>query len=119
MIQMMESAFHYIAVTGNNDTLLEMLAHMSSTEAQKALNRQNVMGWTPLLIACHHGHTDMVNTLLANHARVDVFDIEGRSALHLAAEQGYQQVQISSFMFKKVFHLRGCQSPEPCIFLLS
>ncbi|XP_054262267.1 ankyrin-1-like [Macrosteles quadrilineatus] len=90
--KMMESAFHYIAVTGNNDTLLEMLAHMSSTEAQKALNRQNVMGWTPLLIACHHGHTDMVNTLLANHARVDVFDIEGRSALHLAAEQGYQQV---------------------------
>jgi len=30
--------------------------------------------------------------LLANHARVDVFDLEGRSALHLAAEHGYINV---------------------------
>ncbi|KAG8328790.1 hypothetical protein J6590_101651, partial [Homalodisca vitripennis] len=90
--KMMESVFHYIAVTGNNDTLLEMLAHMNATEAQKALNRQNAVGWTPLLIACHQGHMEMVTTLLANHARVDVFDNEGRSALHLAADQGYLQV---------------------------
>lgn len=89
---MMESVFHYVAETGNNDTLLEMLAHVSSTEVQKVLNRQNVVGWTPLLIACHHGHMEMVTTLLANHARVDVFDNEGRSALHLAADQGYLQV---------------------------
>lgn len=33
-----------------------------------------------------------VNTMLANHARVDVFDLEGRSALHLAAEHGYIEV---------------------------
>jgi ankyrin repeat protein len=33
-----------------------------------------------------------VSTLLANHARVDVFDLEGRSALHLAAEHGYINV---------------------------
>lgn len=84
--------FHYIALVGNNDVLIEMLAHMKPTEIQKALNRQNTIGWTPLLIACHQGHTEMVNTLLANHARVDVFDNEGRSALHLAAEQGYLQV---------------------------
>lgn len=94
---MLESAFHYIAVTGNNDTLLEMLAHMSSTDAAKALNRQNVVGWTPLLIACHHGHMETVTTLLANHARVDVFDLEGRSALHLAADQGYLQVTTNTW----------------------
>lgn len=50
-----ESAFHYLAVAGNNDVLMEMIAHMSPTDAQKALNRQNVNGWTPLLIASRKG----------------------------------------------------------------
>ena len=87
-----ESAFHYLAVAGNNDVLMEMLSHMTMTESQKALNRQSAIGWTPLSIAAHMGHIDLVNNLLANHARVDVFDNEGRSALHLAAEKGYIQV---------------------------
>lgn len=32
-----------------------MIAHMTPTDAQKALNRQNANGWTPLLIASHKG----------------------------------------------------------------
>ncbi|XP_065340589.1 serine/threonine-protein phosphatase 6 regulatory ankyrin repeat subunit C isoform X2 [Cloeon dipterum] len=87
-----ETAFHYCAHAGNNDVLCEMISHLSQTEVQKALNRQTDKGWTPLLIACYHGHMELVNTLLANHARVDVFDLEGRSALHLAAEHGYINV---------------------------
>lgn len=90
--QTTETCFHYCAVAGNNDVLQEMLTHMNATDVQKALNRQSSVGWTPLLIACNRGHMELVNTLLANHARVDVFDIEGRSALHLAAEHGYLQV---------------------------
>ncbi|GFG36261.1 hypothetical protein Cfor_08873 [Coptotermes formosanus] len=90
--QAQETPFHYVALAGNNDVLVEMLSHLSQTEVQKALNRQNSVGWTPLLIACHAGHMEMVNTLLNNHARVDVFDHEGRSALHLAADRGYLQV---------------------------
>lgn len=88
----LETAFHYCAVAGNNDVLMEMIAHMNPTDIQKAMNRQTSVGWTPLLIACHRGHMELVNNLLANHARVDVFDIEGRSALHLAAERGYLHV---------------------------
>ncbi|KAL7045286.1 hypothetical protein ACKWTF_002184 [Chironomus riparius] len=87
-----ETCFHYCAIAGNNDVLTEMLSHMTATDIQKAINRQSSVGWTPLLIACHKGHMDFVTTLLANHARVDVFDTEGRSALHLAAERGYLQV---------------------------
>lgn len=97
-----ETAFHYVAVAGNNDVLMEMIGHMNTTDAQKALNRQNVNGWTPLAIASHKGHLDMVNNLLANHARVDVFDTEGRSALHLAAEHGYLQV-CDSLLSNKAF----------------
>ncbi|XP_048522674.1 serine/threonine-protein phosphatase 6 regulatory ankyrin repeat subunit A [Dendroctonus ponderosae] len=97
-----ETAFHLVASAGNNDVLLEMIAHMSPTDAQKALNRQNANGWTPLLIASHRGHIDLVNNLLANHARVDVFDSDGRSALHLAAEHGYLHV-CDSLLTNKAF----------------
>ncbi|KAK2586051.1 hypothetical protein KPH14_012048 [Odynerus spinipes] len=90
--QAQESAFHHCALAGNNEVLSEMISHMSATEVQKALNRQSAVGWTPLLIAAHRGHMELVTNLLANHARVDVFDLEGRSALHLAAEHGYLQV---------------------------
>lgn len=87
-----ETCFHYCALAGNNAVLAEMITHMNATEIQKALNRQSSIGWTSLLIACHKGHMELVTTLLANHARVDVFDNEGRSALHLAAERGFLQV---------------------------
>ncbi|KAL5278770.1 hypothetical protein ACFFRR_003410 [Megaselia abdita] len=87
-----ETAFHYCAIAGNNDVLMEMISKMNPTDVQKALNRQSSIGWTPLLIASNRGHMDLVNNLLANHARVDVFDTEGRSALHLAAEKGFLDV---------------------------
>lgn len=91
-LQTMETSFHFCALAGNSDVLAEIISHMTVTEIQKALNRQNNIGWTPLLIACHNGHMEIVNILLQNHARVDVFDNEGRSALHLAAEKGYLEV---------------------------
>jgi ankyrin repeat protein len=87
-----ETCFHYCALAGNNEVITEMLTHMNASDIQKALNRQSNIGWTPLLIACHKGHMELVTTLLSNHARVDVFDNEGRSALHLGAERGYLQV---------------------------
>lgn len=74
-----ETCFHYCSIAGNNEILTEMLSHMSTTEVLKAMNRQSSVGWTPLLIACNRGHMELVTTLLANHARVDVFDTEGRS----------------------------------------
>ncbi|CAK1549409.1 unnamed protein product [Leptosia nina] len=87
-----ETAFHFCAIAGNNDVLTEMITDMSTADVSRALNKQNSIGWTPLLIACNRGHMELVSTLLSNHARVDVFDVEGRSALHLAAEHGYLQV---------------------------
>jgi ankyrin repeat protein len=73
-----ETCFHYCATAGNNEVLTEMLSHMTATDIQKAINKQSSIGWTPLLIACHKGHMEFVTTLLNNHARVDVFDTEGR-----------------------------------------
>lgn len=90
--QFQETAIHYCALAGNYNILSEILKHLSASDVQKELNRQSVIGWTPLLIACNKGHMELVNSLLANHARVDVFDLEGRSALHLAAEHGFIHV---------------------------
>lgn len=89
-----ETALHFCAVAGNNDVLTAILDGMSPSEVQQSMNRQSSVGWTPLLIACHRGHMSLVNTMLNNHARVDVFDNEGRSALHLAAERGYLKVGV-------------------------
>lgn len=90
--QAQDTPFHYVALAGNNEILMQMLSYMNPTEIAKALNRQNAVGWTPLLIGSHKGHMELVNNLLGNHSRVDVFDNDGRSALHLAAERGYLQV---------------------------
>ncbi|KAL3269427.1 hypothetical protein HHI36_008497 [Cryptolaemus montrouzieri] len=97
-----ETAFHYVATAGNNNVVMEMISHMTPTDSQKALNKQNSNGWTPLLIASNMGHKNMVNNLLTNHARVDVFDIDGRSALHLAAEHGYLSI-CDSLLTNKAF----------------
>lgn len=85
-----ETAFHYTCREGNNDILKEMLGRLGPVECQRALNRQSNKGWSPLLIASRRGHTEVVKTLLEYHARVDVFDTDGRSGLHLAAENGFQ-----------------------------
>ncbi len=69
-----ESCFHYACKEGNNDTLKEMLTRLGTVECQRALNRQNNKGWSPLLMACRRGHTNVVQTLLDFNARVDVFD---------------------------------------------
>lgn len=82
--------FHYCAREGNLDILNEMLRRMSGVECQRALNKQSSYGWSPLLIASQKGHAEVVRTLLENNARVDVFDDDGRTALHLGAENGYQ-----------------------------
>ena len=38
-----------------------MISHMTPSEVQRALNGQTAQGWTPLLIACHKGHMELVS----------------------------------------------------------
>ena len=90
-----ESAFHYVAFSGNCELLTEMISHSNQGVVQLAVNKQNSLGWAPLLAAASRGHMETVDLLLKCNARVDVFDNEGRSALHLAA--GWSQVVIFYF----------------------
>ena len=97
-----ESAFHYVALSGNCELLQEMINHSNPGIVQLAVNKQNGMGWAPLLAASSKGHQDVVELLLKCNARVDVFDNDGRSALHLAAECGSMAV-CQSLLDKNAF----------------
>ena len=76
-----------------------MISHSNTGVVQLAVNKQNSLGWAPLLAAASRGHMETVDLLLKCNARVDVFDNEGRSALHLAA--GWSQL-LEFFLFKSV-----------------
>lgn len=87
-----ETAIHYCAKSGNINVLEEIISEMGSTDAQTACNKQAKNGWSPLLYACYHGHPEVIQKLLSQNARVDVFDEAGRASLHLAAELGHENV---------------------------
>ncbi|GIY47556.1 ankyrin-1 [Caerostris extrusa] len=86
------TCIHYCSKEGNADILHEILNQIDPTMLQGACNRIALNGWTPLLYACQKGHPEVVNLLLQNSARVDVFDEGGKAALHLAAEFGHGEV---------------------------
>ncbi|CAB3407274.1 unnamed protein product [Caenorhabditis bovis] len=84
-----ETAMHMAARSGNQAVLLAMVNKIGAGAVQIVQNKQSKNGWSPLLEACARGHTGVANTLLKHHARIDVFDEMGRTALHLAAFNGH------------------------------
>ena len=92
ILQERETVFHYCAMEGNADVLLEVLSHLHGGQIQLAVNKQNHTGASPLIVASSKGHLAIVKIFLDNNGRVDVFDHEGRSALHLASDNGSIEV---------------------------
>ena len=95
-----EAPMHYVASSGNADVLKELLRHLNPAQIQLTVNQQSATGWSPLCLSSAKGHTEITKILLDNFARVDVFDHEGKSSLHLAAEGGYVEngdVECSDF----------------------
>ncbi|KHJ99071.1 ankyrin repeat protein [Oesophagostomum dentatum] len=87
-----ETAMHMAARSGNQAVLLAMVNKVGVGTVQIVQNRQSKNGWSPLLEACSRGHIGVAQLLLQHHARVDVFDDNGRTALHLAALNGHLQI---------------------------
>ena len=87
-----ETVFHFVCTNGNAEVLTAMLRQIDAGQAQIGVNLQSAIGWSPLCAASAHGHVRCVETLLENNGRVDVFDHEGKSSLHLASEYGSEEV---------------------------
>lgn len=52
--------FHYAAEEGNVDVVKQILKGLNTGQIQLAVNKQSSNGWTPLMIASHKGHLDIV-----------------------------------------------------------
>ncbi|XP_022241744.1 ankyrin-3-like, partial [Limulus polyphemus] len=87
-----ETPLHYCSRAGNVESMRVILESLEPSDLQALSNRKSKNGWSPLLYASNGGHFDVVNLLIQNNARVDVFDEHGKAALHLAAENGHQEI---------------------------
>lgn len=59
---------------------------------------QTKAGYTPLHIACHHGHVNMVRLLIEQGAEINTVTSAGYTPLHQAAQQGH--VLVISLLLK-------------------
>nr|CAD2199644.1 unnamed protein product [Meloidogyne enterolobii] len=95
----LETPMHMCARSGNEGVLLAMVNKIGPGSVQIVQNKKSkVNGWSPLLEACARGHVGVSRILLQHHARIDVFDECGRTALHLAAANGH--IELTRLLLK-------------------
>ncbi|XP_029007428.1 serine/threonine-protein phosphatase 6 regulatory ankyrin repeat subunit C-like [Betta splendens] len=79
------SAVHYAAACGNK-AHLELLLEISFNCLEEVESNVPV---SPLHLAAYYGHCEALRLLCETLVSLDVRDIEGRTALHLAAQRGF------------------------------
>lgn len=85
----MAIALHLAARGGHLKTLELLLGHPRGLRSQ--INVQEANKLTPLHIAVHQGHSNVIYLLLKSGADMDIQDKRGRTPLHIAADNGYLQ----------------------------
>ncbi|KAM6928312.1 serine/threonine-protein phosphatase 6 regulatory ankyrin repeat subunit C-like [Xenentodon cancila] len=81
------SAVHYAAAYGNKQHL-ELLLEISFNCLEEVESNIPV---SPLHLAAYYGHCEALGLLCETLVSLDVRDIEGQSALHLASQRGFSQ----------------------------
>ena len=61
-----------------------VVAALPDAAAAIDLNHPDIIGYTPLMTASYHGHTEVVRVLLAAGADKDLRNKKGKTALDLA-----------------------------------
>lgn len=87
-----QTPVHYCCQAGNKRILQEILANLDQQMSRIAVNKPAKALWTPLFYACYEGHPEIIKMLIAQTARIDVFDEQGEAPLHVAVSRGHEQV---------------------------
>jgi len=81
---------HYCVMDGDTTLCSEVC---NAEWGQKLVNAYDLMGDTALMWASICGYDDIVELLLDRQAEPDHINLSGRTALHLAAEQGHHRAE--------------------------
>lgn len=108
-----ETPMHLAARNGNEAILLAIVNKIGAGMVQIVQNKKSKNGWSPLLEACAQGHVGVSKILLLHHARIDVFDDTGRTALHLSAANGHLELTKLLLQYKAFVNSKSKSGEAP------
>ncbi|KAK0715408.1 ankyrin repeat-containing domain protein [Lasiosphaeris hirsuta] len=101
----------YLQSDGNHPPPKPIVAAQRGDHAEMASLIQT--GRTPLAVACHCGHNDVVELLIAEGAKIDSKDKRNLSPLHLAAANGHCHVMATLLDRDTDINARGPHGKTP------
>ncbi|XP_036370839.1 putative ankyrin repeat protein RF_0381 isoform X2 [Octopus sinensis] len=102
------SLLHLAVETGCKDVVKAVL-HVTENKSVQ-INKQNVNGDTPLLLACHRGNTEVIQQLLLYKPDVNLENKHNNTPLHWACSWGFKDIVEQLLLFgadvnkKDIYH---------------
>uniref|UniRef100_A0A8C1BTR0 Ankyrin repeat domain 28b n=1 Tax=Cyprinus carpio carpio TaxID=630221 RepID=A0A8C1BTR0_CYPCA len=101
---------HAAATNGHSECLRLLIGN---ADLQSAVDIQDGIGQTPLMLSVLGGHTDCVYSLINKGANVDAKDKRGRTALHRGAVTGHEECVEVLLQHSASFMVRDCRGRSP------
>uniref|UniRef100_A0A673HGP3 Serine/threonine-protein phosphatase 6 regulatory ankyrin repeat subunit A n=1 Tax=Sinocyclocheilus rhinocerous TaxID=307959 RepID=A0A673HGP3_9TELE len=101
---------HAAATNGHSECLRLLIGN---ADLQSAVDIQDGIGQTPLMLSVLGGHTDCVYSLINKGANVDAKDKWGRTALHRGAVTGHEECVEALLQHSASFMVRDRRGRSP------
>uniref|UniRef100_A0A671LG06 Serine/threonine-protein phosphatase 6 regulatory ankyrin repeat subunit A-like n=1 Tax=Sinocyclocheilus anshuiensis TaxID=1608454 RepID=A0A671LG06_9TELE len=101
---------HAAATNGHSECLRLLIGN---ADLQSAVDIQDGIGQTPLMLSVLGGHTDCVYSLINKGANVDAKDMWGHTALHRGAVTGHEECVEALLQHSASFMVRDCRGRSP------
>ncbi|CAI9744532.1 E3 ubiquitin-protein ligase MIB2-like [Octopus vulgaris] len=102
------SLLHLAVETGSKD-MVEAVLRVTENKKEQ-INKRNVNGDTPLLLACHRGNTEVIQQLLLYKPDVNLENKHNNTPLHWACSWGFKDIVEQLLLFdadvnrKDIYH---------------